>query len=115
MRRGLLTCALVVIAFLTVAAFRTAATARADDAPAVAIDNYAFTPAEITIAAGTTVTWSQLQANEVHTVTSIDGVWDSNVLNTGATYSFQFTTPGDFRYDCSVHPDLMMGVVHVHS
>jgi plastocyanin len=80
---------------------------------AVSIDNYAFSPAEITVSAGTTVTWMQNHAVDVHTVTSLDGVWDSNILNTGATFSFQFTTPGDFAYDCSVHPALMQGVVHV--
>jgi plastocyanin len=80
---------------------------------AVTIDNYAFSPAEITVPVGSTVTWTQMQTTDVHTATSTDGLWDSNVLNVGASFSFQFTTAGDFAYDCSVHPDLMTGIVHV--
>jgi plastocyanin len=78
---------------------------------AVAIDNFAFSPAEVTITVGSAVTWTNLQSAR-HTATSDTAIWDSDLLTQNATFAFTFNEAGDFAYHCDVHPD-MLGVVHV--
>ncbi|MGE7434053.1 cupredoxin domain-containing protein [Kitasatospora sp. NPDC001175] len=71
----------------------------------VAIKNFAFAPAAITVKAGTTVTWTN-QDTDAHTVTSQNkaGALNSQALNTGQSYSYTFTTPGTYGYLCTIHP-----------
>lgn len=72
---------------------------------AVAIMNFAFAPAALTVKAGTTVTWTN-KDGDAHTVTSqgSGGPLQSAALGTGGTYSFTFTTPGTYAYLCTIHP-----------
>ena len=82
-------------------------------AVAVKIENFAFLPKELDIAAGTTVTWQN--ADDVpHTATSKDDpqVFDSGPLDTDDKFSFTFSKPGKYTYYCKVHPH-MTGVVIV--
>jgi plastocyanin len=69
---------------------------------------FAFSPATLTIKAGTTVTWKNTTTVS-HTVTSDDGKsFDSGTANPIAaqsgTFSFTFTKAGTFAYHCSIHP-----------
>ena len=75
------------------------------------IDNFAFTPKELTVKAGTTVRWTN-KDDIPHTVTSDSKVFDSSVLDTNQTFQFTFTTAGRFQYFCKLHPH-MTGVVVV--
>ena len=77
----------------------------------VSIDNFAFAPATLTVAAGTTVTWTN-RDEEPHTVAASDGSFHSPGMGTGATYSHTFSAPGTFEYVCSIHP-MMRGTVVV--
>lgn len=78
---------------------------------AVRIDNFTFTPAEITVAPGTTVTWTN--GDDIpHTVVASDHGFRSPVLDTDGVFSFTFTTIGTFEYFCSLHPH-MKGIVRV--
>lgn len=79
----------------------------------VTISGYAFSPANLTVKKGTTVTWTNNDA-VAHTVTETDGQTGpkSGDLNQGQTYSFTFDTVGTFKYDCSIHP-YMTGTVTV--
>jgi plastocyanin len=72
---------------------------------AVSILNFAFAPAALTVKAGTTVTWTNKDADS-HTVTSTGsgGPLNSAALATQATYSYTFTTPGTYSYLCTIHP-----------
>ncbi|MEU2773872.1 plastocyanin/azurin family copper-binding protein [Streptomyces sp. NPDC007162] len=72
---------------------------------AVAINNFAFSPAELKVKAGTKVTWTNQDA-DAHTVTSAGsgGPLHSAALATHATYSFTFTKPGTYAYLCTIHP-----------
>jgi amicyanin len=72
---------------------------------AVAIKNFAFSPATLKVKVGTTVTWTN-QDTDAHTVTSAGsgGPLRSAALNTHATYSFTFTKPGTYSYLCTIHP-----------
>jgi plastocyanin len=78
----------------------------------VSIDRFAFSPAEVTVGVGTSVVWTNQQSGVPHTSTSLDGLWDSDVLATNKTFSFTFNQSGDFAYQCDIHPS-MRGVVHV--
>jgi plastocyanin len=75
------------------------------------IQNLAFSPDPITIALGSTVTWTNLDG-VAHTVTADDGSWGSSMLGQGGTYSHVFTSPGSYTYHCAIHP-YMMGTVVV--
>ncbi|MGE5458232.1 MAG: plastocyanin/azurin family copper-binding protein [Methanococcaceae archaeon] len=74
------------------------------------IQGMAFSPATITITAGTTIKWTNKDGVE-HTVTSDTGLFDSGSMATGGTYSQQFNTPGTFPYHCAVHPGMKATVV----
>lgn len=79
----------------------------------VTIDNFAFSPADITVKAGATVTWTN-KDSVTHTVTETDSLKgpDSGNLASGKTYSFTFTAAGTYHYHCSIHPE-MLGTVTV--
>jgi plastocyanin len=78
----------------------------------VQIDNFSFGPAELTVPAGATVTWTN-RDDIPHTVVSTDQVFKSKVLDTDEKFSFTFSTAGTFPYFCSIHPK-MTGKVVVH-
>src|SRR5215212_5007854 len=77
----------------------------------VSIKNFAFDPANATVAPGTTVTW--VNNDQVpHTATANDGAFDSGTLQPGQSYSFAFDKPGTYAYHCNIHP-YMTGTVTV--
>lgn len=72
----------------------------------VTISGFAFSPKSLTIIAGTTVEWVNMDS-VMHTTTSNSGdpaSWNSGPLATNATFSFTFTTPGSYGYHCAIHP-----------
>jgi plastocyanin len=79
----------------------------------VTIQNFAFSPTNITIAKGTTVTWTNKDST-AHTVTETDGKSGPNSgdVNPGSSYMFTFSQPGTYSYHCSIHPE-MTGTVTV--
>jgi plastocyanin len=93
------------------AAGKPAATAPAGNV--VTIDNFRFSPAEITVKAGATVTWTN-KDDVPHTATSTmkPRTIDSKTLDTDESYSCTFKAPGRYPYFCAVHPH-MTGVVIV--
>jgi plastocyanin len=80
-------------------------------ATAVHIANFTFSPATITVKAGTTVTWTN-DDDIPHTVVATNGAFRSKVLDTGEHFSFTFAKVGEFHYFCSIHPH-MTGIVIV--
>jgi|ERR1700683_2197006 len=82
-------------------------------ASSVKIQNYAFSPAAVTVKKGASVTWTN-EDSVGHTVTESDGQAgpSSSTLNQGQSYSFTFNTAGTFHYKCSIHP-YMTGTVIV--
>lgn len=89
-----------------VAAARAAGTLQA-----AGIRNMAFAPARIEVAAGTTVEWTNNDPLP-HTVTAVDGGFDSGLIQPGRTWAYTFTTPGTYDVSCTPHP-FMKGVVIV--
>ncbi|WP_315719233.1 MULTISPECIES: cupredoxin family copper-binding protein [unclassified Bradyrhizobium] len=76
----------------------------------VAIDNFTFAPAEVTVKVGDTVTWTN-HDDIPHTVVSA-GKYRSKTLDTDDSFSFTFVSRGDYKYFCSLHPH-MTGMVKV--
>ncbi len=69
-----------------------------------------FGPRTISIPVGTQVRWLNRGQN-IHTTTSLDGLWDSPGLERKQGYAFTFTKPGEYRYLCRQH--LLQGMVGV--
>ena len=89
----------------------TANTQQAASAAAeVKIDNFSFGPGTLTVAVGTTVTWTN-RDDIPHTVVSTDGVFKSKVLDTDEKFSYTFAKAGTFPYFCSIHPKMTGKVV----
>ena len=76
----------------------------------VSITNFAFSPATLTVPAGTKVTWTN-HDEEPHTVVANDDSFHSPGLGTNSSYSYTFTTAGTFDYVCSIHPFMRATVV----
>jgi amicyanin len=76
----------------------------------VKIDNFSFGPATLTVAVGTTVTWTN-RDDIPHTVVSEDKAFKSKVLDTDEKFSFTFTKAGTYPYFCSIHPKMTGKVV----
>jgi amicyanin len=79
----------------------------------VTIANFAFSPSQVTINVGDTVTWVQ-QDTTRHDSDSNTGVWNGPLLNRGQMFSFTFNTAGTFGYHCDPHP-FMTGTVTVRA
>lgn len=90
------------------------APAGAADAPQPAIvhiKNFMFVPATLTIPAGTKVTFIN-DDDEPHTVTATDKAFDSEALDTHASWVHTFAKAGTITYFCELHP-YMKGVLIV--
>ena len=101
---------LLYLAILSMAALLICAPAvSAQDDMTVSIQDFSFNPGQITVAPGTTVTWTN-EGPSPHTTTADDGSWDSGTLQQGEDFSFTFDKPGTYTYHCSIHPDMTASV-----
>ena len=78
---------------------------------AVAIKGMKFAPADLTIKAGDSVTFTNMDSAP-HTATSDAGAFDTGRLAKGASASLTFGIKGDFAYHCNIHRG-MKAVIHV--
>ncbi|HLO60147.1 MAG TPA: cupredoxin family copper-binding protein [Bacteroidales bacterium] len=76
----------------------------------VKIQGFAFSPATISVKAGTTITWTNYD-NVAHTVTSDDGLFDSGSISMNDSFSQKFDSTGTFAYHCTPHPQMTASVV----
>ena len=76
----------------------------------ISIVNFAFTPGEITIAPGETVTWTN-DDGAPHGLEYQDGAKGVDPLLPGSSFSRRFDRPGAYEYNCSVHPYMTGRVV----
>jgi len=76
----------------------------------VNIDNFTFSPPELKVKVGDTVTWTN-HDDIPHTVVSA-GKFRSKTMDTDNTFSFTFTAAGDYTYFCALHPH-MTGMIKV--
>lgn len=106
-----------------------AATEPAQGTAQVVVQNIAFMPESLTVLRGTEVTWTSADANVRHTATSgvpgerevpgvtpgtdakTDGVFDGDLPDAGAEFSFTFDEAGTYPYFCEVHPSMTAEIV----
>lgn len=96
-----------------VAAAAAPAVVRALPPPAVAasIDNFAFNPEVLEVAAGTTVSWTNRDGIP-HGIAFDAGAFPrSKAVDNGGSFSFTFTRPGTFKYFCYIHPHMVGTIV----
>jgi plastocyanin len=87
-----------------------AAVAAQDPTNVVTIDNFTFSPKDLTVAVGTTVKW--VNHDDIpHTVVEKNTTFRSKALDTDDSYSFTFTTAGSFDYFCGLHPHMVGKVI----
>jgi len=95
---------LQLVSVATALAFLAGGAAKAAETT-IAIDNFAFTPAERTVKAGTTVRF--VNHDDIpHTVVLADGKARSKALDTDDSFAYVFDNPGDFVYFCGLHPQM---------
>ena len=80
-----------------------------------------FQPSKIKVVIGVnnTIVWNDLDYVQ-HTVQSViipsgAKAWNSGILNEGQLFTVVLTVPGSYKYDCSIHPDWMVGTIQVVS
>lgn len=74
----------------------------------VSIIDFAFDPPQLTVPAGTRVTWTNTGAAQ-HTVTG--EFLSTDLLQPGATAEFTFTNPGSYPYVCALHAQMSAEIV----
>ena len=79
-------------------------------ANSVSIVNMSFSPATLTVTAGTTVTWTN-NDNMTHTVTSDATGFDSGDLTVGSKFSKVFSVACTYSYHCTIHPTMKGSIV----
>jgi plastocyanin len=79
--------------------------AQAEETNAVVIKNFMFEPMAMTVKAGATVTWKNLDG-EPHTVVNDAGIFRSAALDQNDTYQFKFDKPGVYKVFCGIHPNM---------
>ena len=107
---SLLTTVMVAALLLSAASPGSSAKAPQPTSAEVKVDNFSFGPTSLTVAVGTTVTWTN-RDDIPHTVVSTDKVFKSKVLDTDEKFSFTFDKAGTYPYFCSIHPKMTGSVV----
>jgi len=109
--RGLALLAVAVPGLLSCSGPGTAAVSRAPVTHNVTIEAVAFTPSSITVKAGDSIVWANKDPFP-HTVTSKAGGFDSLPLQPDRSWTLTPSTPGEFTYVCTLHPN-MTGTIRV--
>jgi len=115
--RSILGLAFVAAAVVALAGCAPSAAADASPVATSTVDlppSYRFAPASISVAAGTSVTWTNYD-HFTHSVQFLNGGLPTEplVMDPGQGATFAFTAPGTYRYQCHLHPQNMTGSVTV--
>lgn len=84
-----------------------------NESNSVTIQDMAYSPATLTVKAGTKVTWIN-QDSVKHDITpdkTSSDFMGSSLLAKGESYSFTFNKTGTFTYHCSIHLNMKATVV----
>jgi plastocyanin len=76
----------------------------------VSITEFRFSPAEITVARGDTLVWTNQDAF-LHTTTADSAAWSSPELPRGGRFIYVADRVGRFAYHCAAHPVMRATVV----
>jgi plastocyanin len=86
------------------------AVAAQDATNVITIDNFTFSPKELTVPVGTTVKW--VNHDDIpHLIVEKKTSFRSKALDTDDSYSYTFTSAGDFDYFCGLHPHMVGKVI----
>jgi plastocyanin len=86
------------------------AVAAQDATNVITIDNFTFSPKELTVAVGTTIKW--VNHDDIpHTVVEKQTTFRSKLLDTDDAYSYTFTSAGAFDYFCGLHPHMVGQII----
>ncbi|TAK47278.1 MAG: amicyanin [Xanthobacteraceae bacterium] len=107
-RYGIVPAAAFQLALLSMLAVPAVPTRAADTV--VKIANFTFSPQQLKVKAGTTVTWVN-EDDIPHTIASSTNVFKSKVIDSDDRFSFTFTTAGTFEYFCSLHAHMTGSIV----
>jgi plastocyanin len=88
-------------------------TASTTQEAAVSMKANLFVPAEITVAAGTTIVWvnEDYDSGEAHNVIAENGSFASQNVGPGSAFSQTLSAPGTYRYYCDLHEGMFGAVV----
>ena len=75
------------------------------DPTTVNIDNFVFQPAQITVKAGTKITFIN-RDDLPHSVIDVKGAFRSKALDTDDSFTQSFDKPGEIDYFCGLHPQM---------
>ena len=103
---------LVVILLLHTGGSVAVAQSSAPGGATVTMKEFEFTPKEVKVKVGATVTWTNAGTTK-HSATAIDRAFNTRNLEPGETKSVTFSTPGTFVYHCVFHgnPDDKSGMI----
>jgi LPXTG-motif cell wall-anchored protein len=79
--------------------------AKAAASGSVTVADFQFTPAQITINQGDTVTWTN-NGPTAHSATAPDGSFDTGIFPAGQSRTHTFNDAGTFSYICTPHPNM---------
>jgi len=86
------------------------AVAAQDATNVITIDNFTFSPKELTVAVGTTVKW--VNHDDIpHTIVEKKTTFRSKALDTDDSYSYTFASAGTFDYFCGLHPHMVGQII----
>ena len=85
------------------------ATGGGGDGESVSIANFEFSPADLTVPVGATVTWTNADSAP-HSVAWEGEGPDSDTLQQGDSYQRTFDAAGTFPYVCGIHPQMKASV-----
>ena len=74
----------------------------------IVVKNFMFQPMSVTVKAGSTVTWTNMD-EEPHTVVS--SLFRSSALDTKDSFSFKFDKPGTYSFVCTIHPQMVGTII----
>ena len=100
----------VSVAMLWWVAACSASTADTPDQTRIVVKDFMFVPVSLTVKAGSTVTWANMD-DEPHTVVSDTGLFRSGAMDTNESFSFRFDKPGTYHFTCSIHPRMVGTIV----
>lgn len=105
----ILLCAFLTPSLVT-AALAAPQAGREANSPLVHIDNFTFSPQEITISRGGTITW--VNDDDIpHALAESNKAFRSKAMDTEEEFSFTFNKPGTYEYFCSLHPHMQGKVI----
>ena len=88
----------------------TIAATDASGSSTVTISGFEFVEAQLTVAVGTEVLWTNADG-PAHSVVATDGSFSSDRLGTGDSFGFTFDAPGTFDYVCGIHSSMTGTVI----